>query len=563
MKKLSVLLTVLLVLSSFSAFFTVGTSAAEVDVWDGTSDISWYDQNEISFLITTPEQLAGLAELGNMGISFEGQTIYLGADMILNTGNAANWDAKRADENDPNSQFVQTEAPANKWTPICNIVPFSGTFDGQGHVISGMYYFGAESSDSNIGLFSQIGGTSEETKATVKNVSIINSYLNGYKAVGSIAGYVDAFATIEGCYSDANLTTNWYNTSNAGNAHGCAVSFCGGMAGQLSTAPLDVTFNNCWYAGSIYSWSGNNFGGIVGGNSSGEDMDCNFKITNCAVTGSVICDQRAGGLVGRFACGGQFVIEDCYVNGTIGYLRTANYGAAIGGFRGKASSTVLIDNMYFDGAFLDKTGAPTGARLGCFEESGGAPIGQLADGSTYYTPLEDKSATASGDDKNLHESPDLMKAKDASIDPFIAGLDTTLWGTKDGAPYLKTLTTVAGTVPATTTLPAGAETLPKEETTVAPETTAAPVETTAAPVETTAAPVETTAAPVETTAAPVETTAAPAETTAAPAVEDTTAAPTVDDTTAAPAEGGCGCFIGGSIVVATAILGSAWVSKRR
>ena len=86
-----------------------------------------------------------------------------------------------------------------------------------------------------------------------------------------------------------------------------------------------------------------------------------------------------------------------------------------------------------------------------------------------------------------------------------------------------------------------------------------------APVETTAAPVETTAAPVETTAAPVETTAAPAveDTTAAPAVEDTTAAPTVDDTTAAPAEGGCGGFIGGSIVVATAILGSAWVSKRR
>ena len=38
----------------------------EVDVWDGTSDTSWYNQTDTEFHIKTAEQLAGLAELTNI-----------------------------------------------------------------------------------------------------------------------------------------------------------------------------------------------------------------------------------------------------------------------------------------------------------------------------------------------------------------------------------------------------------------------------------------------------------------------------------------------------------------
>ena len=49
---------------------TLGFAAAPVSaqtIWDGTADISWYDASETSFDISTPEQLAGVAQLVNSG----------------------------------------------------------------------------------------------------------------------------------------------------------------------------------------------------------------------------------------------------------------------------------------------------------------------------------------------------------------------------------------------------------------------------------------------------------------------------------------------------------------
>ena len=93
----------------------------EVDVWDGTSDTSWYNETDTEFHIKTAEQLAGLAELTNIGIdtgastgnTFENKIIYLDCDLDLG------------------------DYP---WTPITNRNVddgyfFKGTFDGQGHDI--------------------------------------------------------------------------------------------------------------------------------------------------------------------------------------------------------------------------------------------------------------------------------------------------------------------------------------------------------------------------------------------------------------------------------------------
>lgn len=45
----------------------------------------------------------------------------LGADIVVNEGNASDW---------------ANERPRLRWTPISN---FAGSFDGQGHTISGIY----------------------------------------------------------------------------------------------------------------------------------------------------------------------------------------------------------------------------------------------------------------------------------------------------------------------------------------------------------------------------------------------------------------------------------------
>ena len=66
----------------FSSVGVIASAAdAEKDIWDGTTDTSWYDSEETEFHISTPEELAGLAELVNDGKSMSGQTFVLDNDI--------------------------------------------------------------------------------------------------------------------------------------------------------------------------------------------------------------------------------------------------------------------------------------------------------------------------------------------------------------------------------------------------------------------------------------------------------------------------------------------------
>ena len=84
-KVLSLLLTLCLAMTFLPmAAFAEGTS---VDNWDGSADTSWYvgHETDTEYHITTAEQLAGLAELTNIGIdtgastgnTFENKIIYI------------------------------------------------------------------------------------------------------------------------------------------------------------------------------------------------------------------------------------------------------------------------------------------------------------------------------------------------------------------------------------------------------------------------------------------------------------------------------------------------------
>lgn len=79
------------------------------------------------------------------------------------------------------------------WQPIGTIdYPFEGTFNGQGHSISGLYI--NDKAQDNVGLF---GIISED--AVVKNVGLEDSYIMGNENVGSICG--NNQGTIANCYN--------------------------------------------------------------------------------------------------------------------------------------------------------------------------------------------------------------------------------------------------------------------------------------------------------------------------------------------------------------------------
>lgn len=81
------------------------------------------------------------------------------------------------------------------------MVYYKGSFDGNGHTISGLYLNNKEQGDA--GLFGQI---SEE--AEIRNVGVINSYFYGDYRIGGVCGA--NFGTITNSYNSGSLSGNEY-----------------------------------------------------------------------------------------------------------------------------------------------------------------------------------------------------------------------------------------------------------------------------------------------------------------------------------------------------------------
>ena len=146
-----------------------------------------------------------------------------------------------------------------KWTPIGqSFKAYSGTFDGQGHTISGLWHWW---STDYIGLFGNNEGT-------IKNLGVVDSYLSGHENVGGVCG------------KNGGSLTNCYNT---GPIYG--VNYIGGVCGMNSGS-----LANCYNTGNV---RGNEtVGGVCGGTNGG-------SFTNCYNTGNVQGNKNVGGVCGR------------------------------------------------------------------------------------------------------------------------------------------------------------------------------------------------------------------------------------------------------------------------
>ena len=92
------------------------------------------------------------------------------------------------------------DASGRAWAPIGGNYQFTGTFDGQGHTISGLNCTGGE-----VGLFYYIGSS-----GTVKNLGIKNSTFGtvGTWQAGSIAAINNG--NITNCYAENCTVTGYY-----------------------------------------------------------------------------------------------------------------------------------------------------------------------------------------------------------------------------------------------------------------------------------------------------------------------------------------------------------------
>ena len=143
--------------------------------------------------------------------------------------------------------LTQDISVSGEWTPIMG---YSGTFDGNGHTISGLQKTISGGGGCDIGLF---GITAEGS--VICNVGIVNCIFSLIGGGGSVGGV---------CGQNKGTIKNCYNTGKVDGTPGQVGGICGTNNG---------TIKNCYNTGSVYN--GQESGGVCG-------LNCeNGTITNC------------------------------------------------------------------------------------------------------------------------------------------------------------------------------------------------------------------------------------------------------------------------------------------
>ena len=202
------------------------------------------------------------------------------------------------------------------WTPMgSKFSPYTGTFNGDNHTISGLYF--NDSSSDYVGLFGYNNGS-------IENVGIIESYFKGKDYVGSVCGYniVEWFISVKG-NTEASVA-NCYNTGTvSGNNYVGGV--CGKNYARLSSSAkitmASVIITRCHNEGSV-SGAGN-VGGVCGENSAAAGSSGKISsadIQYCYNIGIVSGTETVGGVCGvnnsSSSSGGtaNAKINRCYYN---------------------------------------------------------------------------------------------------------------------------------------------------------------------------------------------------------------------------------------------------------
>jgi hypothetical protein len=228
------------------------------------------------------------------------------------------------------------------WEPLCHpgntMAPFSGSFDGNGHTISGLYF--EDGGDQFIGLFASTKGTSKP--AVIKNMKIVLSQ-TALNLIGNEQKV--GFAVAEAAYTDIDrisvtgpgiiITKGGGNALSVGaiaatlagesNITRCGSSVpltitspsplvlsAGGLVGKLDhvTMPYTITIGNIYRSYSSAA------------------ISVNFDALGAAY---------AGGIAGGVSSDSSLWFEECYASGNISINGADRLGA--GGIAGGVYAT--------------------------------------------------------------------------------------------------------------------------------------------------------------------------------------------------------------------------------
>lgn len=301
--------------------FPVFGEAVEAGGWwtsAGNYDISWYDEAEDSFSISSPAQLAGVAYLVKNGRTFEGKTVTL-------TGNI--------------------DLDGLKWEPIgkANLQQiFKGVFDGGGYEIHNLRSEVISTGEAYSGLFGAIYQAQVTRVVLAEDCEIRTSYYGGGVVayaqeseivscenrasvsfegpagyVGGIAGYVVSTSSIDRC-ENLGIVTGTVQPSD--NYASCLV-YAGGIAGVNQESAIINSSNHAVVAVEALPEYDSCAGGIVGYNSGSSTFIANcYNVAGVQLSGSGF----AGGIL-SYTDNADIRVANCYNIGTVSGVPGKSY----------------------------------------------------------------------------------------------------------------------------------------------------------------------------------------------------------------------------------------------
>ena len=259
--KITKVLAALLTLCMLVGMFVMPASAEGAIVADET----WYKEDADVLYIYDAADLLAFSAAGQEN-NFEDKTVKLMADIDLNPG----VDLSTTIEG---STITPAAAPTNTWKALDD---FAGTFDGNGHIIKGLYssqtlYNG----DKRGGFINHLVGGTIDSLIIINSVSL-GSGLSEYNTSACVAGVVGDIqgGVIENLYADVDV---WFTGISEGKRGGGVAGLIGKIdnvactvddvayAGEYGLIDTDNKYDGTYLDGYCY------YGGIVGVSGSKSD----------------------------------------------------------------------------------------------------------------------------------------------------------------------------------------------------------------------------------------------------------------------------------------------------
>lgn len=322
-------------------------SARAEDGWNGitTSQPHGKGTEDEPYQIGTAQEMAWLAYAVNNHMESEGYCAVLTADIDLG--------------------YCQ-------W-PVIGVLSsngqraYTGTFDGQGHTVSGLNI-------TSLGGRQKLGLFGVAQDAVIENLTVRgNIDLTGVRSYDTTTGYIiggvlgsgeGGGVTIRSCVSQVDISVSFVNDQKAQN------SAVGGLVGRLSgSGSHEIT--NCRNEGRIYTAfePGAYYLGGSGGNGG------------------------QGGIVGFIGASAQ--LERCVNTGTVYAGRAAGVGGIVGN-AGDSGVTITLNQCANQGAVSNDTGGVLLRKGGAGGIIGLAPTGSVTVSSCYNTGAVAGSAIVGG-----------------------------------------------------------------------------------------------------------------------------------------------------------------------